>query len=453
MTVRLSQVLLALLLERFFRFNTYLEEVSLTCSDAELHLVDFFRGLLHQVNERTIKRATRILSLPQPSEEEESDAIKSLILAAAHMDILLLETELFPRQRPPLEVYDFLEKAFPEVLSDKWQLAVVLWPIYNFGVETDLAERLKEKLDWMVERPPKHVALYLAEIERNNPTMWALLAHEMGHALDEAKKIGDSIFVTGAPTQIEEFPHWVTELVADSIAIKVLGPAYFCAFASLTLLDDNPRSYYKSHPALHKRLEMLKQELELRGILDGKTKDVVEKYYQLIIERVGSEPAFPEDTIFTWEDIFQSVREAVDKKIEEVHKFNTEDREKSEELAKLLHEGIPISSFLDEKCCRLINEETKQLLHDLVETTGVNRQKRLPAFKGRLNKIIKDFDKEPVHPIEILNAGWIDRWEELLDWCSKSGSTSEWWERLQKGDAILKKSIEAISIHEGLRSG
>ena len=305
----------------------------------------------------------------------------------------------------------------------------------------------------MPEQPPKHVVLYLAEIERNNPIMWALLAHEMGHALDEAKKIGETILGSEAAGQIEESPRWITELVADTIAIKVLGPAYFCAFASLTLLDNNPTYYSDSHPALHKRLEMLKQELERMGVLEKETREAVDGYHQLIAKRIENEPRFREDT-FNWEDTFNRVREAVDRQADELRKFNGEDRGKSEELSKLLHEGIPISSFVNEKHCRSINEEAKQLLHDLRKTTAANRQKRLPNFKGQLTKIIEDFDEEPTHPIEILNAGWIDRWIEILDWCSRSGTTNEWnkwWNQVQKGDAILKKSIEAIPIHRGLQ--
>jgi hypothetical protein len=412
-------------------------------------LVDFLDTLLLGVNEHEIKRATRILSLPKPTKEEESDATELLILAAAHMDVLLSETEVFPRQRPLLEVYDFLEKAFPEVLTNGWKLAVVLWPIYNFGTDPDLAERLKKALDWMPEQPIKHVVLYLAEIERNDPTMWALLAHETGHALDEAKKIGETILGTEADDQMGMPPRWITELVADTIAIRVLGPAYFCAFASLALLDDDPTHYSSSHPALYKRMQLLKQELERMGVLEKETKEAIDGYYQLVTERIKD--GLPRaDWEYRWDDVFSRVREAVDIKVDEVHPFGKENRESGEALVKLLHEGIPISSFLDEKCCRLINEEAKQLLHGLRKTAGVNRQKRLPDFKRRLNKIIKDFAEEPTHPIEILNAGWIDRWNEILDWCSRSGNTNEWWKQVQKSDAILKKSIEAIPIHEEL---
>lgn len=451
MTAKLSQVLLALAHERVSRFRTYLEEVSLTCSDAESHLVDFLDTLLNGVNEHEIKRARRILSLPESSEEEESDAREQLILAAAHMDVLLTETAVFPRQRPLLEVNDFLEKTFPEVLTNGWELAVVLWPIYNFGTDPDLTERLKKALDWMPEKPPRHVVLYLAEIERNNPTMWALLAHEMGHAKDEAKKIGDSILGTEADNQIGMPPRWIAELVADSIAIKVLGPAYFCAFTSLALLDNNPTQYYSSHPALHKRLEMLKQGLELMGVLEKETKELIDGYHQLMAKRIESEPRFPQDTMPNWEDTFNRVREAVDREADELRKFNGEDREKSEELSGLLNEGIPISSFLERKSLESINNDARQLLFDWKENPrSQDRKKRLARFKRRLNKLIKDFTEEPTHPIEILNAGWIDRWNEILDWCSRSGSTNEWWKQLQKSDAILKKSIEAISIHEGL---
>jgi len=452
MIARLSQVLLALILERFSKFSTYLGEVSLICSDAERHLVEFLGELLHQVNEHEIKRARRILSFPELREAEENDAIKSLILAAAHMDILLSETELFPRQRPALEVYDFLDKAFPEALADGWQLAVVLWPIYNFGVEPDLAERLKEKLDWMTERTSKHVVLYLAEIEKNDPTMWGLLAHEMGHALDETKKIADSVFGAEAPAQIEELPRWITELVADAVATKVLGPAYFCAFALVTLMDDNPTQYYSSHPALHKRLEMLKQQLKLMGVLEGMTKDVVDGYYELVMRRIKNEPRFPEDKLIDWDSTIKVIRRAVSREIDEARQFNREGLKKSENLADLLRKGIPISSLLNNKRRSSINEKANQLLHDLKENiTGDDRQKRLDEFKERLDKIINDFVEEPTHPIEILNAGWIWRWAEISDWCSKSGNTSDWWQQLQKTDAILKKSIEAIFIHEGLR--
>ena len=454
MTAKLSRVLLALVHERVSRFRIYLEEVSLSCSDAERRLVYFLDTLLHEVSEREIRRAKRMLSPSDLIDGGENDATRFLILAAYHMDILLSETEVFPRQRPPLEVYDFLESTFPEVSTKGWELAVVLWPVHNFGVDPDLAERLKKALGWMPPQPPKHVVLYLAEIERNNPIMWALLAHEMGHALDEAKKIGETILGSEAAGQIEESPRWIAELVADTIAIRVLGPAYFCAFASLTLLDNNPTYYSDSHPALHKRLEMLKQELERMGVLEKETRETVDGYHQLIAKRIENEPRYPQDRL-NWEDTFNRVREAVDRQADELRKFNGEDRGKSEELSKLLNEGIPISSFLERKNLESINSDARQLLFDQKENPrSQDPKKRLARFKRRLNKLIKGLTEEPTHPIEILNAGWIGRWIEILDWCSRSGTTNEWnkwWNQVQKGDAILKKSIEAIPIHQGLQ--
>lgn len=440
---------MALVLERFFRFTTYLEEVSLICSDAERQLVNFLTELLNQVDERYINRARRILSIPKPSEAEESDAIESLILAAAHMDTLLSETEVFPRQRPPLEVYDFLEKAFPEVLPNGWQLALALLPIYNFAADPDLTERLKKRLGWMPEQPPKHVVLYLAEIERNNPTMWALLAHEMGHALGEAKEIWQTVYVSQTPQKVER-PYWITEFVTDNIAIKVLGPAYLCAFALVTLLDDNPTHYSDSHPALYKRLEMLKQELDLMGVLEGRTKEVVDGYYQLVLERIGDK--LPDaDWKYNWDDLFRRIGKTVNMKIKRGRKFSEQDRKRSEFLADLLQKGTPISSFLDEKRCRSINEKAKQLLGDLKETTTVNRQNRLGEFKGRLNEIIDDFVEESTDPIWVLNAGWLDRWGKIKERDPGLESLSDWQEWLRKTDTILKKSVEAISIHEKLR--
>ena len=444
MTLRLSKVLLALVSEKLSRFNSYLEEVALICSTAELQLVGFFHDLLNQVNDREITRARRILSLPNLTPEDGADALESLLLTASHMDILLSETDVFPRGRPPPEVYEFLDKAFPNISSQGWQVAVVLWPIYNFGVDPDLAERLKEKLDWIQDHPPKHVVLYLAEIERNDPVMWSLLAHEMGHALDEAGKIREDFLKPGLPTQIDEYPRWITELIADNIAAKVLGPAYLCAFASMTLLDDNPRRYYSSHPALHKRVEMLKQDLELSGALGEKAKAVIDECYQLVVERTNGEPASAEDTMFNWNDIFTRVRGVVDSKVGEIRKFCAEDCETSEKLATLLREGLPISSFLDENRRRSINEKVNLLLIDLRETLGSDRQNRLGEFKRRLKEIVDEFAEKSTSPVCLLNAGWIDKWNRITQ---SPSSRPEW---LPGSDTILKKSIEAIRIQEEL---
>ena len=447
MTPRLSQVLLALATERFSRFTTYLDEVSLICSDAELQLVDFLKGSLHRIDEREIKGAERILK-PEPTEQEERYAARFLILATYHMDLLLSETEVFPRQRPLLEVYDFLEKAFPEVLSNGWQLIVVLWHIYNFAADPYLAARVKKALGWMPEQPAP-VVLYLAEIERYTPTMWVLLAHEMGHALDEAKEIGQSVSVSQEPL-IAARPYWVTELVADCIAVKVLGPAYFCAFASLALLDYNPAHYSDSHPALYKRLEMLKRELESTGVLEGRTKEVVDGYYQLVLERIGDK--LPDaDRKCNWDDFFRRIGKAVNMKIKKDRKFSKQDRKRSEFLADLLQKGTPISSFLDEKRCRSINEKAKQLIGDLKETSTVNRQNRLGKFKGRLKEIIDEFVEESTDPIWVLNAGCLDRWGKIKERDAGLESLSDWQKWLRKTDTILKKSIEAIVIHEKLR--
>src|SRR5258708_20822116 len=60
---------------------------------------------------------------------------------------------------------------------------------------------------------------------------------------------------------------WVRELVADALAIHMIGPAYLFAFGQLMALGDNEPS--DSHPAPAYRAELLVEELRKMGYLSG----------------------------------------------------------------------------------------------------------------------------------------------------------------------------------------
>lgn len=141
-----------------------------------------------------------------------------------------------------------------------------------------------------------HIAvLSYAGIERRNALALVMIAHEIGHLLDEHFGLTSGPEVRGALTQAadeqkdavssylksrqkrevpaasveglkEEAGFWIRELVADVAALRLIGPAYICALKlsayALTAYETLP----PKHPPLEDRLNWVMCESAMKGL-------------------------------------------------------------------------------------------------------------------------------------------------------------------------------------------
>lgn len=174
----------------------------------------------------------------------------------------------------------------------KTSLGLFHWDKYNFGIiklsnPLDLVTREIEK-SLSIERP-KRVEEQVKELvdtlificypqaEGRNVFLHGLLFHELGHVIDSKKMISDPILKiiknwTGTnPNAPSILTSWVKEIVADLIAIRIVGPCVLFAsrMAALTMEvmdNDSP-----SHPSSRFRALWMLEHLERIGYVGSRS--------------------------------------------------------------------------------------------------------------------------------------------------------------------------------------
>lgn len=173
-----------------------------------------------------------------------------------------------PRQHPTPEAAYTLQSSFGRLFTDH-SPTITLGSIFN-AFEYDFLEVMKERIpDYreIILDEHKSVVLQLPICDRRSPAAWAILAHELGHAIDSDAKISDRAVAefrasNAAPYTDKDFEiirNWCGELCADLIAAKALGPAPLLALVSLEFCVYPSGSYFAasgSHPSTRWRLSV-----------------------------------------------------------------------------------------------------------------------------------------------------------------------------------------------------
>jgi hypothetical protein len=145
------------------------------------------------------------------------------------------------------------------------------------------------------KRIPHIAVLSYAGIERRNALALVMLAHEIGHLLDEHHNLSSGRDVRAALTRAadeqknevvgipvsqkekerraafvdelkEEAGFWIKELVADVAALRLVGPAYICALKASAYALATYRKLPHQHPPLQDRLDWVLSESKSSGL-------------------------------------------------------------------------------------------------------------------------------------------------------------------------------------------
>jgi hypothetical protein len=144
--------------------------------------------------------------------------------------------------RPPVrtETVSALANAFGQVFEQQ-QPSVILGTLFN-ALEFDFLEIVRHRLPDLSDvhlQPTRNIVLQLPICDRDAPHAWAILAHELSHAIDLHEGISErvtSLFVTDPKNSAYPIMRsWCRELSADLIAAKALGPAPILALLTLEL--------------------------------------------------------------------------------------------------------------------------------------------------------------------------------------------------------------------------
>lgn len=129
------------------------------------------------------------------------------------------------------------------------------------------------------ERPTRRSDLHFPNVltipctETENISMWALLAHEVGHTKEKTSAVRDEVVEKVATTSITDsqrtiLNNWVEEIICDFFAASKLGIHYYLALGShfaFWLHRENiiaPNPYY---PSADERMQLLKEFTEKKS--------------------------------------------------------------------------------------------------------------------------------------------------------------------------------------------
>lgn len=177
-----------------------------------------------------------------------------------------------PTQAPKPEATAVMTASFGEVF-DTLKPSIILGSLINaleFDFQKVVTDRLPD-LGEIVFSETRNIVLQIPICDRESPSTWAILAHELGHAADHFYEISSSVVpkllgsATGAG--IEILRSWAKEVCADLIAASTLGPAGIltviglehCVFPLRKICDST-----RTHPSTRARLELVSSFLTKR---------------------------------------------------------------------------------------------------------------------------------------------------------------------------------------------
>ncbi len=238
--------------------------------------------LLHVLNEQaeTLSRnSARIFSLirGELSDEAQRIALAGIVQAVINVVLTLHELlVLLPRETPEPQVFRVLRGCF----KDEWQNTSVIMTntlsSYEYRIE-DVLEKLEDIGQHELTRyrgllkgfTRAGSVLAQAFVDRRNPLAWPVLAHEYGHALDEARGISNRLVYGEAAvdhTSSKAFQvKWVSEVFADFVAARVLGPASQMPILLLEMTRPSlPQALdeARSHPPTRLRLRLVREYMK-----------------------------------------------------------------------------------------------------------------------------------------------------------------------------------------------
>ncbi len=335
----------------------------------------------------------------------------------------------------------------------------MLGSVFN-AFEFDFAEEIVSQIpgfQQFAQGLEKNIVLLLAICDHDSPLAWSILAHELGHAIDnkaELSKRAMSKFARAAPQSRDMLTNWSRELAADAIASRVLGPAALLALVSMSycLVPGRPTdAYSKAYPATSWRLNAVKTHARLLADIAGEEFDeypsAVESLSQYLgpSAQVAAEAQRPSSM---YRELVAPLADAIYADLDrlDLRPFNGN----GDSLARCkirLEANLPIGAQ------GLPRKELRDEIKAYKGQGFAARQDQVKAFEKLANK----FAEEPLDPGTILTAGALRRHEALSAFCDRPTITrrdvEEHCATLARLDALLASSIRSSSIQRQLKKG
>lgn len=367
-----------------------------------------------------------------------------------------------PRQSVRTETIASLVASFGNHYT-KRKPSVTLGSLFN-AFEFDFFQLVKERLPDISEigldQEPS-IVLQLAISDRSSPPAWAILAHEMGHAIDHEEDVSKQVmeeFVSDPDDEAVQFLYkWCKELCADLIAAEVLGPAPILALISMEYCLHPIGSVFGSsdtHPATQWRMLIVSEYLaEKYNGLDC-LQEEIDFYKSSIRYNLASnysEEADQANQITNeskyYENILKPISISIIKKVSELNlQSSSLDKESLERCSLRLNMQLPISAQGDAR------EVLQEKIGIYKSEKYVSEEERISAF----NNLVSLFSEEPLSIAAILTSCYKKRLS-IINGCisnpelmSDSSVLKNACVSLDRLDDLVARSIDASVVHSQL---
>jgi len=411
-------LLLEEVLERLARLRILIESLNKVVSERERELLTFYREQLDAF--RTDTAILPGLLAHKQFQSQLLQSVQSTLLRFYTFHHQFHRFTRFPEVRPEIS-------AMVEELSGSAAFlrppAIIYTDMYNY-FESSVTLAFQQAGILATSSSEEYFTLVLPYSEFQNPLSWANLVHELAHTIDEAPV--DRAFAKGPEIAHPVGFRWARELFCDMVAIRLMGPAYFCSFTSVLLtLPKESWLFSDSHPQALERLRVMYEYLQEKDLLTPAVLIYREAFLQLT-KRLGVEH-------FTWpqtahlkpgapsspELLDNLAREVDDLKLDGV--FTKENKLNASTLSMNLLSGIPLIAGYH-------SAEVEGLRKELASYRNL-AQDLTQAGKSRLDEtydLLKKVQDSPATTAEILTAAWehkVTRFPDVL--CEAFSGTAE----------------------------
>jgi hypothetical protein len=434
-------------------------------------VIDPLSSALEDQTVTLTRNSSRIASFlrMKPLDEKEEAALPGILQKVINVVLALHEVLiLLPREAAEPQLFYMLRDCFKEEWQDTSVIMTNALTSYEYRIE-DVLENLKDIgqhdlthwKDLLKGFTRSGSVLAQAFVDRDNPLAWAVLAHEYGHALDEAKGISRQIVYGDQAVEkriAEGDPKvkWASEIFADFVSARVLGPASQIPILLLEMTrplikvsDEAP-----SHPPTTVRLGLTRKFLKELNVSTGDFEEVFELYKFDYTRKLSTldeaEQLRRREIEGIVETFLQSHVEAVASKVSSMRlcPFGDQQVSHARKLQIKLQSDLPVSSLRETSDSQILTK-----LDSLVQSK---------AIPERIYEVLSEFDETPATSSEILTAGWLYKLGSFEDHLKKTfpeaGSPhkpdlDEYGEYLARTDELLLRSIELTAVHSEIIRG
>jgi hypothetical protein len=443
------------LLDRVSRLTRYIEAVGPGESGEHLDLIASIKSPLEQLELTLADTLAATLSRGTVGTDEVNVLHGNLARLSRYFTTIHSLCAYLPSQPINPETVAVLEATFGEIYGQQ-NPSILPVTVFN-ALEFDWLKLVEEELPDLREIVPnlssKKPVLQLAASDRDSPSAWPVLAHEMGHALDNEKSISRNVandFVKDKTSGAYEFvSNWAAELCADLIAAEALGPASILALVGYEYCVAPQVPIHlasHSHPTTLWRLQVVGAHLQDKYDVDHLRRETAlyRIAWRYSVQRAGASlPSQDTHDKIIFNSIVRPLAKALSARVKTLGIPNHSlDRDRLDRCLKRLRRGLPISA----------QGATRDTLRkDVVRYRALEHPKRtehLDAFHA----LVERFREAPVAVQTILLSCQMRRLEIVDQFARTSASKPQLaMKELQRAlsdlDRLVLNSIRVSSVH------